>query len=67
MTPTTTATEGVRVGDHLTFAGDDYNVIAIDKNEVKLLAQSNQKKYTLPLRALSAKIPALHAADSRRT
>jgi hypothetical protein len=41
---------GQRVGDHLTFAGDDYNVIAIDKNEVILLAQSNQKKYTLPLR-----------------
>jgi hypothetical protein len=39
---------GVRVGDHLTFAGDDYNVIAIDKNSISLLAQSNQKKYTLP-------------------
>jgi hypothetical protein len=39
---------GLRVGDHLTFAGDDYNIIAIEKNEVKLLAQSNQKKYTLP-------------------
>ena len=39
---------GLRVGDHLSFGGDDYNVIAIEKNEVKLLAQSNQKKYTLP-------------------
>ena len=39
---------GLRVGDQLTFAGDDYNVIAIDKNEVILLAQSNQKHYTLP-------------------
>ena len=39
---------GQRVGDHLTFAGDDYNIIAIDKNDVILLAQSNQKKYTLP-------------------
>ncbi len=39
---------GLRVGDHLAFAGDDYNVIAIDKNAVILLAQSNQKKYTLP-------------------
>jgi hypothetical protein len=39
---------GLRVGDHLSFAGDDYNVIAIDQNEVVLLAQSNQKKYTLP-------------------
>ena len=38
---------GLRVGDHLAFAGDDYNVIAIDKNDVILLAQSNQKKYTL--------------------
>jgi hypothetical protein len=38
---------GVRVGDHLSFAGDDYNVIAIGKNEVVLLAQSNQKHYTL--------------------
>jgi hypothetical protein len=41
---------GQRVGDHLAFAGGDYNIIAIDKNEVILLAQSNQKKYTLPLR-----------------
>ena len=38
---------GVRVGDHLSFSGDDYNVIAIGKNEVVLLAQSNQKHYTL--------------------
>jgi len=38
---------GMRTGDHLAFAGDDYNVIAIDKNDVILLAQSNQKKYTL--------------------
>jgi hypothetical protein len=39
---------GLRIGDHLSFAGDDYNVIAIDQSEVILLAQSNQKKYTLP-------------------
>ena len=38
---------GLRVGADLKFAGDDYNVIAIDENEVILLAQSNQKKYTL--------------------
>lgn len=38
---------GLRVGDHLAFAGDDYNVIAIGENELILLAQSNQKKYTL--------------------
>jgi hypothetical protein len=39
---------GLRAGADLKFAGDDYNVIAIDQNEVILLAQSNQKKYTLP-------------------
>jgi len=39
---------GLRVGDHLSFGGDDYNVIDIQKNFVILLAQSNQKKYTLP-------------------
>ena len=38
---------GLRVGDPLAFAGDNYNVIAIDKNDVILLAQSNQKHYTL--------------------
>ncbi len=47
--PDKPASAGVRMGDHLVFAGDDYNVIAIDKNSVVLLAQSNQKKYTLPL------------------
>jgi len=39
---------GQRVGADLKFAGDDYNIIAIDENEVILLAQSNQKKYLLP-------------------
>ena len=38
---------GLRVGDHLSFAGDDYNVIDIQSNAVILLAQSNQKHYTL--------------------
>jgi hypothetical protein len=38
---------GLRVGDHMSFANDDYNIIAIGENEVILLAQSNQKKYTL--------------------
>jgi hypothetical protein len=38
---------GLRVGADLKFAGDNYNMIAIDQNEVILLAQSNQKKYTL--------------------
>ena len=37
-----------RVGDHLGFGGDDYIIIAIDQNDVILLAQSNQKKYILP-------------------
>lgn len=36
-----------RVGDHLVFAGDDYIIIAIDRNEVILSAQSNQKNHTL--------------------
>ncbi len=40
---------GLRVGDRLnSFAGDDYNVIDIQSNAVILLAQSNQKKITLP-------------------
>jgi hypothetical protein len=38
---------GVRAGDHLTFGGDSCTVIAIDKNEVTLMAQSNGKKFTL--------------------
>jgi len=38
---------GQRVGDHISFAGDDYNIIAIGQNEVILSAQSNQKNYTL--------------------
>ena len=46
-TPENYSRTGLRVGDHLTFAGDDYNIIAIDKNDVILLAQSNQKHYTL--------------------
>jgi len=37
-----------RVGAQLNFAGDQYNIIAIDENDVILLAQSNQKKYILP-------------------
>jgi hypothetical protein len=38
---------GLRVGDHLGFGGDDYKIIAMDKNSVILSAQSNQKNYTL--------------------
>jgi hypothetical protein len=37
-----------RVGDHFSFGGDDYNIIAIDRNVVILLAQSNQRKWPLP-------------------
>jgi hypothetical protein len=36
-----------RVNDVLKFAGDDYIVVAINKNEVVLSAGSNQKKTTL--------------------
>ena len=39
---------GLRVGDHLAFGGDNYNVIDIQSNAVILLTQSNQKKFTLP-------------------
>jgi hypothetical protein len=38
---------GLRVNADLKFADDEYNIIAIDKNDVILLAQSNQKKFTL--------------------
>jgi hypothetical protein len=38
---------GLRVGDHLGFASDDYKIVAINQNEVILSAQSNQKNYTL--------------------
>ena len=37
-----------RVGDQINFAGDVYNIIAIDPNDVIILAQSNQRKFTLP-------------------
>ena len=39
---------GLRVGDHMAFGGDNYNVIDIQSNTMILLAQSNQKKFTLP-------------------
>ena len=38
---------GQRIGNHLRFAGDDYQIVDINSNEVVLLAQSNQKKWTL--------------------
>jgi hypothetical protein len=40
---------GQRVGDHLKFASDDYTIIGITTNAVTLLAQSNQKKFPLPI------------------
>ncbi len=36
-----------RVGNHLTFAADNYTIVDINSNEVVLSAQSNQKKWTL--------------------
>jgi hypothetical protein len=39
---------GLRVGSHVQFAGDSFNIIAIEQNAVVMLAQSNQKKWTLP-------------------
>jgi hypothetical protein len=36
-----------RVGADLKFNGDDYNIIAISQNELVLLQESNQKKWTL--------------------
>ena len=44
---TTVNAVGLRMGAYLRFADDEYNIIAIDKNGVILLAQSNQKHYTL--------------------
>jgi hypothetical protein len=37
-----------RVGAMISFAGEDYNIVAIDTNTVILSAQSNQKRTTLP-------------------
>jgi hypothetical protein len=36
-----------RVGAVLTFNGEDYNIVAINQNEVVLSAKSNQKKWTI--------------------
>ncbi len=40
--------QGLREGAVLKFAGDDYIIVAINKNEVIVFAKSNQKKYTRP-------------------
>jgi hypothetical protein len=39
---------GKRVGDKITFAGGDYVIVEINKNELILSDQSNQRKYSLP-------------------
>jgi len=36
-----------RVGATLSFNGEDYNIVAINQNEVVLSAKSNQKKWTI--------------------
>ena len=38
---------GRRVGDKITLAGEEYNIVAITENEVVLSAKSNQKKWTI--------------------
>ena len=38
-----------RVGSALRFGNDDYNIVAITKNEVVVLAKSNQKKTPIPI------------------
>ena len=38
-----------RVGNALRFGSDDYNIVAITKNEVVVLAKSNQKKTPIPI------------------
>jgi len=36
-----------RVGDKISIAGEEYNIVAIAENEVVLSAKSNQKKWTI--------------------
>ena len=38
-----------RVGNTLRFGNEDYNIVAITKNEVVVLAKSNQKKTPIPI------------------
>ncbi len=38
-----------RVGGALNFAGENYNIVAITKNELVVLAKSNQKKTPVPI------------------
>lgn len=39
-----------RTGDRISFGGTDYVIVGIDKNEVVLADQSNQKKTSLPFK-----------------
>ncbi|MDB6029674.1 MAG: hypothetical protein JWM16_12 [Verrucomicrobiales bacterium] len=41
----------VRVGSKITFAGETYNIVAINPNEVVMSAQINDKKHTVRLAA----------------
>ena len=38
---------GLRVGSTIKFGGESYNIVGIGQNEVVLLAQSNQKRWTI--------------------
>lgn len=38
---------GLRVGSLLRFGGDTYNIVGIDQSQMVLLAQSNQKRWTI--------------------
>ena len=43
-----------RIGDSLSFNGEEYNIVAITDNEVVLSAKSNQKKWTIKYSASAA-------------
>jgi hypothetical protein len=45
---------GKRVGNSIAFNNEDYNIVAITKNEVVLSAKSNQKKWTVTYNAAPA-------------
>ena len=46
--PDNLTAKGLRVGSPIKFGGEGYNIIGISQNEVVLLAQSNQKRWTRP-------------------
>jgi hypothetical protein len=43
-----------RIGAPLSFNGQDYNIVAINENEVVLSAKSNQKNWTVKYSASAA-------------